>query len=64
MNTERLNHIESLNDKSLQFRYSNTSLAQLLAEEALKYSALLIMYRFTDYSQLFNFFKVFVRSLR
>ena len=36
MNLGILNNIESLNAKSLQLRYSNTSQALLFAEEALK----------------------------
>ena len=62
MNLGILNNIESLNDKSLQFRYSNTSQAQLLAEEALKYSTEINDEKWLAISKLNKFWCLFLQS--
>jgi len=62
MNLGILNNIESLNAKSLQFRYSNTSQAQLLAEEALKYSTEINDEKWLAISKLNKFWCLFLQS--
>jgi len=62
MKTVSLINIESLNAKSLQFRYGNTSLAQLFAEEALKYSTEINDERWLAISKLNKFWCLFLKS--
>ena len=62
MKTVSLINIESLNAKSLQFRYGNTSLAQLFAEEALKYSTEINDEKWLAISKLNKFWCLFLQS--
>jgi len=62
MNLGILNNIESLNAKSLQFRYGNTSLAQLLAEEAFKYSTEINNEKWLAISKLNKLWRLFLKS--
>ena len=62
MNLGILNNIESLNIKSLQFRYSNTSQALLFAEEALEYSTEINNEKWLAISKLNKFWCLFLKS--
>ena len=62
MNSKNTNNIESLNIKSLQLRYSNTSQALLFADEALKYSTEINNEKWLAISKLNKFWCLFLKS--